>query len=348
MGCCNSSVGVKRTQVKDMSLSKLVSQNKKNFKSKMDVLKKEELEEEKRSEKVVMIKTKTTVNKKKADFTGSKVEEDEMVVKETKDDYVFEDKEFKDNELPLDDLNEEILIEKNEDQLLRKASLGAISNPKTSQSVLSMSIISQAKRLDTSENKSHNEIKPSFYLEKEDFFQEIGYSDDEELRRASLELGKSIDRGSSRSDLDDNSKSLDTSEDIIYRRATELDERRRANEGETLIMSMCSNKGKTRKKKEDNEKTEAIGNMTDYSKKSRPGLIFKKRQDSDDEESIKSGFVSIQQSLKSIQHLGEKSIRLPSVKRIMVDEMREDVGLRYDLTGGNRNSKKNDFGKYFS
>lgn len=62
-------------------------------------------------------------------------------------------------------------------------------------------------------------------------------------------------------------------------------------------------------------------------------------KDDDDSASNKSGFISIKESMKSIRCLAEKSIKLPSVKRIVVDEMREDAGLRYDLRGSEGSQK---------
>lgn len=374
MGCCASSNVTKTNKISQSRLSMLVNENKKQYKAKIE---KPNFSDESGSEEgnnyqfedaKLMIRTKTTVSKKKlqiarmealeeirkeeaydferdhgpTELNTDRAEELQIKKRESKmlqknrdldknSDVApknnFFSQESEQGELPLDDIDMEQHFEQMEERLLRKASLGSLSGALNS--ISSNSVISKNKRITTSSRVNDEEL---YTLEKEDFFDDIGYSDEEDLRRASLELGKSLGDDSFRSSQDC-PNSLDTSEDIIYKKAFELDQNKRITNDGTIIVKRKKNANKLNEALE-TENTKAFG----YSKKGRNKKIKNKERevhDSGEMHSFGSGFVSIQQSVRSINCFAEKSIKMPSLKRIVVDEMREDASIMYDITRGN-------------
>lgn len=269
MGCCNSNV-TKKNKVKNSSLSKLVKENKRKNQARIEkpIYSPElSINEENENKEIdiakMMVRKKTSVKKieitKKKSLDETPIQEEiqpTMNIEEIISSRASSKKYLNDNksdELPLDDLELELIREKHEERLMRKASLGGFSASKRSHR--SSSLISQAKRLDTSEmEKDGIELEEKFALENEDFFDVVGYSDEEDLRRVSLEMGRSVNSRS----LDEKPCSLDTSEDIIYKRAGELEKHKRFTQDGTLIID-----SKKKKKLDlETENTNAIGIMT--------------------------------------------------------------------------------------
>lgn len=371
MGCCASSNITKTNKISQSRLSMLVNENKKQYKAKIekphfsdDSVNGEENEYEFQDARL-MIRTKTTVSKKKLQIArmealeeirkeqidhmerdngptelnterASKLLKSKKGIQRNKAQSEEKEKGIKNNnflseeselgELPLDDLELEDHFEQMEERLLRKASLGSLDGGNVSLS--SNSVISGNKRIRTSSREDNEDL---YTLENEDFFDEIGYSDEEDLRRASLELGKSLDESLSRSSQDC-PNSLDTSEDIIYKKAFELDQNKRITDDGTIIIK------RNKKFKKKSEALETEGTMAlGHKEKKRNRVVV---EDADQEQqnrsrelhSFGSGFVSINHSVRSINCFAEKSIKMPSLKRIVVDEMREDVSVRYDIS----------------